>query len=99
MYQYSLVRRQENSSFANFGRVSVCAVCKCAVLCVGCSLYLLYFLVFLQQNTAVSFFLHLPLTFGGMWRWRRVAVARVFALVVRCRDMMLFCLFSRWQKP
>ena len=25
-----------------------------------------------------------------MWRWRRVAVARVFALVVRCRDMMLF---------
>ena len=29
------------------------------------------------------------LTFGGMWRWRRVAVARVFALVVRCRDMML----------
>ena len=41
----------------------------------------------------------LYLTFGGMWRWRRVAVARVFALVVRCRDMMLFCLFSRWQKP
>ena len=38
-------------------------------------------------------------TFGGMWRWRRVAVARVFALVVRCRDIMLFCLFSRWQKP
>ncbi len=25
-----------------------------------------------------------------MWRWRRVAVARVFALVVRCRVMMLF---------
>ena len=25
-----------------------------------------------------------------MWRWRRVAVARVFALVVRCSDMMLF---------
>ena len=24
-----------------------------------------------------------------MWRWRRVAVARVFALVVRCRVMML----------
>ena len=39
------------------------------------------------------------LTFGGMWRWRRVAVARVFALVMRCRIMMLFCLFSRWQKP
>ena len=29
-----------------------------------------------------------------MWRWRRVAVARVFALVVRCRDMMLI-LYSR----
>jgi hypothetical protein len=25
-----------------------------------------------------------------MWRWRRVEVARVFALVVRCRVMMLF---------
>ncbi len=25
-----------------------------------------------------------------MWRWRRVAVARVFALVVRCGIMMLF---------
>ncbi len=34
------------------------------------------------------------ITFGGMWRWRRVAVARVFALVVRCRDMMLF-VYSR----
>ena len=30
------------------------------------------------------------LTFGGMCSWRRVAVARVFALVVRCRVMMLF---------
>jgi len=29
-------------------------------------------------------------TFGGMWRCRRVAVARVFALVVRCRIMKLF---------
>jgi hypothetical protein len=29
-----------------------------------------------------------------MWRWRRVAVARVFALVVRCRDVMLF-VYSR----
>jgi len=34
------------------------------------------------------------ITFGGMWRWRRVAVARVFALMVRCRDMMLL-LYSR----
>ncbi len=29
-----------------------------------------------------------------MWRWRRVAVARVFALVVRCRVMRLI-LYSR----
>jgi len=29
-----------------------------------------------------------------MCSWRRVAVARVFALVVRCRDMMLF-VYSR----
>ena len=29
-----------------------------------------------------------------MWRWRRVAVARVFALVVRCRIMLLF-VYSR----
>ena len=28
-------------------------------------------------------------TFGGMCSWRRVAVARVFALVMRCRVMML----------
>jgi len=36
----------------------------------------------------------LSITFGGMWRWRRVAVARVFALVVRCRIMRLL-LYSR----
>ena len=29
-----------------------------------------------------------------MWRWRRVAVARVFALVVRCRVNQLL-LYSR----
>ena len=29
-----------------------------------------------------------------MWRWRRVAVARVFALVMRCRVMRLL-LYSR----
>jgi hypothetical protein len=44
-----VVRQQENSSFANLGRGLACAVCKCAVLCVGSSFYL----VFLQQNTAV----------------------------------------------
>ena len=36
----------------------------------------------------------LAITFGGMWRWRRVAVARVFALVVRCRIIRLL-LYSR----
>ena len=36
----------------------------------------------------------LNITFGGMCSWRRVAVARVFALVVRCRVMMLF-VYSR----
>ena len=36
----------------------------------------------------------LPPTFGGMCSWRRVAVARVFALVVRCRVMKLL-LYSR----
>jgi len=43
--------------------------------------------------------LRLRTTFGGMWRCLRVAVARVFALMVRCSDIMLFCLLSRWQKP
>jgi len=41
----------------------------------------------------------LLVTFGGMCCWRRFGVARVFALVVRCRDMIVICLFSRWQKP
>ena len=31
----------------------------------------------------------LVLTFGGMCCWRRVGVARVFALVMRCRVMRL----------
>jgi len=35
-----------NGSFANFGRVSAWAVCKCAVLCVGCSLFRFSFSVF-----------------------------------------------------
>lgn len=34
------------------GRVLACAICKCAVLCIGC----LHFLVILQQNTAVAGF-------------------------------------------
>jgi hypothetical protein len=48
-----LVRRQKNSSFANFGRVSACAICKCAVLCVGCSLYRFSFLSFCSKITDV----------------------------------------------
>jgi len=42
----------------------------------------------------VVFFFGLLVTFGGMWRWRRVAVARVFVLVVRCRIKRLL-LYSR----
>jgi len=38
---WALVRQQENSSFANFGRVSAGVVCKCAVLCVGFFIFLL----------------------------------------------------------
>jgi len=34
------------------------------------------------------------ITFGGMCSWRRVAVARVFALVVRCRVKRLL-VYSR----
>jgi len=41
--------------------------------------------------------LSLSITFGGMCSWRRVAVARVFALVVRCRIMLLF-VYSRGGK-
>ena len=52
----------------------------------------------MRMNTKVVLFigvvLQCPLTFGGMWRWRRVAVARVFALVVRCRVKRLL-LYSR----
>ena len=39
-------------------------------------------------------FIALLVTFGGMWRGRRVAVARVFALVVRCKVKRLI-LYSR----
>ena len=35
----------KNSSFANFGGESACAVCKCAVLCVGFSLFRFSFFV------------------------------------------------------
>ena len=61
MYQFPLVRRQENSSFANFSRVSACAICKCAVLCVGCSFFR-FFLSLSSKLSAVSFFLGLLVT-------------------------------------
>ena len=63
------VRRQENSSFANFGCVSACGVCKCAVLCVGCSFIWFSFFCLLVANCLfVSVFLHLAVTDGGMKR-------------------------------
>ena len=68
-----------------------------------CELGFSFFFVFMQQkfhcHSVVVFFFGLLVTFGGMCCWRRVAVARVFALVVRCRVMIVISLFSRWQKP
>jgi hypothetical protein len=55
------------------------------IICIYCK-YI--YIVFIRCVLAFS------TTFGGMWRWRRVAVARVFELVVRCRIMMLF-IYSR----
>ena len=49
MYNFTTERRQENSSFTNLGCVSARAVCKCAVLCVGYSLFGFYFFVFKSQ--------------------------------------------------
>jgi len=49
---------------------------------------------FTEDSDTSYFVTGLLVTFGGMWRWRRVAVARVFALVVRCRVMLLL-LYSR----
>jgi hypothetical protein len=46
------------------------------------------------NSSRFAFSLKLVVTFGGMWRWRRVAVARVFALVMRCRVKRLL-LYSR----
>jgi len=43
--------------------------------------------------------LQLCVTFGGMCCWRRFGVARVFALVMCCRVMIVISLFSCWQKP
>jgi len=37
----------------------------------------------------MRYFINLHLTFGGMCCWRRFGVARVFALVMRCRVMRL----------
>lgn len=51
------VRRQENSSFANFGRVSACAICKCAVS---------IFLSFCSKITAVVDFSSLVPNVDGM---------------------------------
>jgi len=59
----SRVRKQENSSFANFGFLSACAVCKCAVLCVGYSLFSFYFLsISCKFSVRFSVLLHLAVT-------------------------------------
>jgi len=46
MYQFPAVRRQENCSFASWSIGLCVGACKCAVLCVGCSLYRFLFSVF-----------------------------------------------------
>jgi len=56
MYQILVVHRQENNSFANFGSAMACVVCKCVVLCVGCSLYRFSFLSFSRKLSAVVVF-------------------------------------------
>ena len=50
----------KNSSFANFGLVSACAVCKCAVLCVG--FHYLVFILVSKSSICFSVFLHLAVT-------------------------------------
>ena len=55
MYQFPVVRRQENSSFANLGCVLAGAVCKCAVSCVDC----FPFSVFCSKNLAIFGFFRL----------------------------------------
>ena len=57
---WAWVRRQENSSFANFGIESACAVCKCAVLRVGIFRFTLS--VFMQQIVRCVVFLGLLVT-------------------------------------
>jgi len=59
---WARVRWQGNSSFANLGRVSACAICKCAVLCVGYSFYGFLFLSLCSKLSGVSIFLHLAVT-------------------------------------
>jgi len=52
-------------------------------------------IIILSRNLILfSFVCACRITFGGMCSWRRVAVARVFALVVRCRVMRLI-VYSR----
>ncbi|MCB0540041.1 MAG: hypothetical protein KDE33_21165, partial [Bacteroidetes bacterium] len=52
---------QKNGSFANFGCVSACVICKCAVLCVGCSF------IFATVICCISLsFLHLAVTVSAM---------------------------------
>ena len=80
MYQFSLVRQQENNFFANFGRVSACAVCKCVVLCVGSSLFLFPSL-YIANCPLCRFFLHLAVTVTYM---KRLAFRSTFLSNYKC---------------
>jgi len=70
MYKFSTERRQENSSFASWS-VGLCVgACKCAVLCIGYSLFGFYSLSFSSKlSTRFSVFLHLAVTVACMKRW------------------------------
>jgi hypothetical protein len=41
MYIKAVVRRQENSSFANFGIAMACGVCECAVCALAVDFFLM----------------------------------------------------------
>jgi hypothetical protein len=60
MYQYSLVRRQENSSFANFGRVLLVRFANVLFCALAVHFIVFLFLSLSSKLSAVSFFYTCP---------------------------------------
>ena len=58
-------------------------ICKNSSDMIRKAVFIFFLLLLITQFSSLS------ITFGGMCSWRRVAVARVFALEVRCRIMRL----------